>query len=98
MVNREAADRRAHNRAIICENALAIYIDLQQQTPGNCKGKALGEAFKGSWNWFEKFKKRTSIQLLFRHGVARIIVIEGYISQQIFNCDGAKHFGKKMPS
>ncbi|XP_028678623.1 tigger transposable element-derived protein 1-like [Erpetoichthys calabaricus] len=99
--------------AIICEKARAIYTDLQQQTPGTSTDEASGELFKASWGWFENFKKRTGIHSIVRHGEAAsadikaaedclktfagIIAAEGYIPQQVFNCNETGLFWKKMP-
>ncbi|XP_070268928.1 tigger transposable element-derived protein 1 isoform X2 [Myotis yumanensis] len=100
-------------KAIICEKARAIYADLLQQTPGTSMDEASGEPFKASRGWFENFKKRTGIHSVVRHGeaasadikagedhlrtFAEIIAAEGYIPQQVFNCDETGLFWKKMP-
>lgn len=75
--------------------------------------KALGELFKVCQGWFENFRKRAGIHLLFRHDKVlradmkaaedyiktfiRIITVEGYSCQQVFNCDEMGPFLKKMP-
>uniref|UniRef100_A0A8C8VHY4 HTH CENPB-type domain-containing protein n=1 Tax=Pelusios castaneus TaxID=367368 RepID=A0A8C8VHY4_9SAUR len=75
--------------------------------------KASGEPFKASRGWFKNFKKRTGIHSVVRHGEAAsvdmkaaeeylktfagIIAAEGYIPQQVFNCDETGLFWKKMP-
>ncbi|XP_051784390.1 tigger transposable element-derived protein 1-like [Erpetoichthys calabaricus] len=99
--------------AIICEKVRPIYADLQQQTPGTSTDEASGKPFKASRGWFENFKKRTGIHSVVRHGEAAsadikaaedylktfagIIAAEGYIPQQVFNCDETGLFWKKMP-
>ncbi|KAM3924817.1 tigger transposable element-derived protein 1-like [Leptodactylus fuscus] len=75
--------------------------------------KAHQDEFKGSHGWFEKFRKRTGIHSVVRHGeassadtkaaekfimhFAKLVEEEGYVSQQIFNCDETGLFWKKMP-
>ncbi|XP_051783372.1 tigger transposable element-derived protein 1-like isoform X1 [Erpetoichthys calabaricus] len=99
--------------ARICEKARAIYADLLQQTPGTSMEEASGEPFKASRGWFQNFKKRSGIHSVAKHGeaasadikavedylktFARIIAAEGYIPQQVFNCDETGLFWKKMP-
>ncbi|XP_068237203.1 tigger transposable element-derived protein 1-like [Palaemon carinicauda] len=72
------------------------------------------EEFKGSCGWFEKFKRWTGIHSVVRHREAsssdtkaannfvkkfeKIVEDEGYIEQQVFNCDETGLFSKKMPS
>uniref|UniRef100_A0A668TE05 HTH CENPB-type domain-containing protein n=1 Tax=Oreochromis aureus TaxID=47969 RepID=A0A668TE05_OREAU len=89
---------------IICEKASSIYNDLGPPTPPE---------FRASHGWFDRFKKRTGIHSVVRHGEAEssdqeaaeeflkkfeeLINQEGYIPQQIFNCDETGLFWKKMP-
>ncbi|XP_039624723.1 tigger transposable element-derived protein 1-like [Polypterus senegalus] len=84
-----------------------------QQTPGTLTDEASGKPFKASRGWFENFKKSTGIHSVVRHGEAAstdikaaedylktfagIIAAEGYIPQQVFNCDETGLFWKKMP-
>ena len=98
---------------IICEKAQAIYTDLLQQTPGTSPDKALEESFKASRGWFDNFRRRTGIHSVIRHGEAassdvkaaedylktsaEMIAAEGYVPQQVFNCDKTGLFWKKMP-
>ncbi|GLV46361.1 hypothetical protein CBL_20709 [Carabus blaptoides fortunei] len=98
---------------IICEKVRAIYTDLLQQTTGTSTDGVSGESFKASRGWFEKFKKRTGIHSVLRHGeaasadmkaaedylktFAEIIAAQGHILQQVFNCDQTGLFWKKMP-
>lgn len=88
--------------AIICNKALAIYTDLSQQIPAlvrtshrACNFKLVGACLR--------ILKRPGIQPLVRHveaviqdvktaedylkTFAGIVAAEGYIPQQIFNCD-----------
>ena len=69
--------------------------------------------FRASHGWFDRFKKRTGIHSIVRHGEAassdqkaaeefvkkfeELINQEGYIPQQVFNCDETGLFWKKMP-
>ncbi|GFT27189.1 tigger transposable element-derived protein 1 [Nephila pilipes] len=72
-----------------------------------------GEGFKASRGWFDNFKKRSGIHSVIRHGEAssgdikaaenfikvfeKLISEEGYLSQQVLNCDETGLFRKKMP-
>ena len=103
---------------IICEKACAIYADLKAaEDNGGDAGESSTdptfEEFKASRGWFEKFKKRTGIHSVVRHGEAsssdtkaaeefvklfeKIVIEEGYVAQQVFNCDETGLFWKKMP-
>ncbi|GIY27407.1 hypothetical protein CDAR_52471 [Caerostris darwini] len=100
-------------QTIICEKARAIYGDLLKQTPQTSIDEASEESFKASRGWFENFKKRSCIHSVVRHGEAAssdmkaaedyiktfsdLIKAQGYISQQVFNCDETGLFWKKMP-
>ncbi|XP_061746133.1 tigger transposable element-derived protein 1-like [Nerophis ophidion] len=99
--------------AIICEKARAIYASLLQKTPGTLTDEALAEQFKASRGWLDGFKKRIGIRFVVRNGevassdmeaaddylktFAEIIAAEGYVPQQVFNCDETRLFWKKMP-
>ncbi|BFZ12502.1 hypothetical protein BsWGS_15541 [Bradybaena similaris] len=99
---------------IISKKATAIFNDLLTEDAG--KGTADQEPhpeFKASRGWFEKFKRRTGIHSVVRHGEAsssdqkgaeefvrkfeQLVKDEGYIAQQVFNCDDTGLFWKKMP-
>ncbi|XP_068235719.1 tigger transposable element-derived protein 1-like [Palaemon carinicauda] len=70
------------------------------------------QEFKASHGWFDRFRKRTGIHSDVRHGEAassdkkaageflikfdELISREGYIPQQVFNCDETSIFWKKM--
>lgn len=102
---------------VICEKACAIYADLKAADNGGDAGESSAdptlEEFKGSHGWFEKFKKRTGIHSVVRHGEGAssdtkaaedfiksfktLIHREGYVAQQVFNCDETGLFWKKMP-
>ena len=72
-----------------------------------------GEEFKASRGWFDNFKKRSGIHSVIRHGEAssadikaaenfikdfeKLIGEEGYLPEQIFNCDETGLYWKKMP-
>ncbi|XP_051783832.1 uncharacterized protein LOC114652508 isoform X2 [Erpetoichthys calabaricus] len=98
------------SEAMLCEKARRIHGDLLQyytSTSGE------GEEFKASRGWFEKFRKRSGIHSVVRHGEAAIsnaatakefvknftkfVEDEGYIPQQVFNCDETRLFWKRMP-
>ncbi|GFS93895.1 HTH CENPB-type domain-containing protein [Nephila pilipes] len=70
-----------------------------------------GEGFKASRGWFDNFKKRSGIRSVIRHVEAssadikaaenfikvfeNLISEEGYLPQQVFNCDETGLFWKK---
>ena len=99
------------SEAIICEKAKALYADLLRQVAGSSKEEQV--EFKASRGWFEKFRKRTGIHSVVRHGEAAssdaaaaaafktefksLVESEGYLPQQVFNCDETGLFWKKMP-
>ncbi|GBN70131.1 hypothetical protein AVEN_163030-1 [Araneus ventricosus] len=90
-------------QGIICEKARAIYGDLLNQTPRTSTDEASEDSFKASRGWFDNLRKRTGIHSVVRHGEAassdvkaaedylktfsELIEANGYISQQVFNCD-----------
>lgn len=103
-------------QAAICHKATAIFVDLAKaQRDEGGEGTSTQEAptFKASHGWFERFKKRSGIHNVVRHGEAasadekaaqefieafkKLILDEGYIPQQVFNCDETGIFWKKMP-
>ncbi|XP_056379957.1 tigger transposable element-derived protein 1-like isoform X2 [Hyla sarda] len=71
------------------------------------------ETFRASKGWFERFKQRCEVKSVIRHGEAasanheaadsfkmefqRLMEDEGYLPQQVFNCDETGLFWKKMP-
>ncbi|XP_035205544.1 tigger transposable element-derived protein 1-like [Stegodyphus dumicola] len=103
-------------QAAICHKATAIFEDLAKaQRDEGGEGTSTQEAptFKASHGWFERFKKRSGIHNVVRHGEAasadekatqefieafkKLILDEGCIPQQVFNCDETGLFWKKMP-
>ncbi|XP_063302179.1 tigger transposable element-derived protein 1-like [Pelobates fuscus] len=106
-------------KAIICEKAKALHADLLKQQPvavtvATQPGtSADAEGFKASRGWFERFKTRSGIHSVVRHGEAassdvaaaeeyateflEVIVSEGYLPQQVFKCDETGLFWKRMP-
>nr|XP_020634084.1 tigger transposable element-derived protein 1-like [Pogona vitticeps] len=96
--------------AVICEKARALYTDLMAQQPGT---SAEPEDFKTSRGWFERFKARFGIHRVVRHGEAassdtttaedfaveflEVITTEGYLPEQVFNCDETSLFWKRTP-
>jgi len=95
---------------MICEKAKRLHEDLVKKHPGT-SGDA--DVFKASRGWFEKFKKRSGIHCVVRHGDATsanqkaaegfvqdfsdYIKANGFIPQQVFNCDETGLFWEKMP-
>ncbi|XP_068204215.1 tigger transposable element-derived protein 1-like [Palaemon carinicauda] len=71
------------------------------------------QEFKASHGWFDCFRKRTGIHSVVKHGETagsdnraaeeflktfeKVMSAEGYIPQQVFNCDENCVFWKKMP-
>nr|XP_020671309.1 tigger transposable element-derived protein 1-like [Pogona vitticeps] len=96
---------------VICEKARALYTDLVEQQPGT---SAEPEEFKASRGWFERFKIRSGIHSMVRHGEAassnvtaaedfaveflEVVTTEGYLPEQVFNCDETCLFWKRMPN
>ena len=97
------------SEALICEKALQIYEDLLKTTGGE---SASSFTFKASRGWFEKFRHRTGIHRVTRHGEAassdkaagekyvtefsETIKAEEYVPEQVFNCDETGLFWKKL--
>ena len=97
------------SESVICAKALDIYKDLKKSLPEVDHGD-----FKASRGWFEKFKGRTGIHSVVRHGEAssadkaaaekfvgefgKFVDSEGYTPQQVFNCDETGLFWKRMPN
>ncbi|GBM85365.1 Tigger transposable element-derived protein 1 [Araneus ventricosus] len=84
------------------------------QTPRTSTDEASEDSFKASRCWFDNFRKRTGIHSVVRHGGAassdvkaaedylkafsELIEANGYIPQQVFNCDETGLFWKKIPN
>ncbi|XP_028656937.1 tigger transposable element-derived protein 1-like [Erpetoichthys calabaricus] len=111
-INEKQLEGASISEAFISEKALQIYEDLKKKTP---QTSALSDfVFKASRGWFEKFKHRTGIHSVIRHGEAassdkagaekfilefkKIIEEESYVLQQVFNADETGLFWKKMPN
>nr|KAF6463386.1 tigger transposable element derived 1 [Molossus molossus] len=98
------------SEAMICEKAKMLHADLLKDTPGK---SAESDSFKASRGWFHKFKKRSGIHGVVRHGEAassnkvaadnfvtefqEYVEAEGFVPQQVFSCDETGLFWKKMP-
>ncbi|XP_069961022.1 tigger transposable element-derived protein 1-like [Cherax quadricarinatus] len=96
--------------SIICEKARQLHEDLVKKLPANSGDVS---EFKASKGWFERFKNRTGIHSVVRHGEAassdhkaaekyvhefqEYIEAEGLKPEQVFNCDETGLFWKKMP-
>ncbi|GFT04802.1 tigger transposable element-derived protein 1 [Nephila pilipes] len=99
------------SEAIICEKAGAIFQDLKRDvTETEGESSQAGEGFKASRGRFDNFKKRSGIHSVIRHGEAsggdikaaekvfeKLISEDGYLPQQVFNCDETGLFWKKLP-
>ncbi|XP_059558184.1 tigger transposable element-derived protein 1-like isoform X1 [Myotis daubentonii] len=97
------------SEAMICEKAKMLHTDLLRDSP---EMSAQNGSFKASRGWFDKFKKRSGIHVV-RHGESdstnkvaadnfvtefqEFIEAEGFVPQQVFNCDETGLFWKKMP-
>ena len=95
---------------IICEKARRLHDDLVKSYTDM---SADTDNFKASRGWFEKFKKKSGIHSVMRHGEAEsvnqeaseefiqvfndCIKAEGFISQQVFNCNETSVFWEKIP-
>ncbi|XP_034954627.2 tigger transposable element-derived protein 1-like [Zootoca vivipara] len=98
------------SESIICKKALHLHADLIKNTPGT---SAESDIFKASRGWFDNFKRRSGIHSVVRLGEAAsankedanrfvlafkdCVEAEGFLPQQVFNCDEAGLFWKKMP-
>nr|XP_053640973.1 tigger transposable element-derived protein 1-like [Cherax quadricarinatus] len=99
------------SQAIISEKARKLHEDLIKKMPATSDDVS---EFKASKGWFERFKKRSGIHSVIRHGEAassdhkaaekyvqefkKYIDSEGLKPEQVFNCDETGLFWKKMPS
>nr|XP_034969527.1 tigger transposable element-derived protein 1-like [Zootoca vivipara] len=97
--------------AVICEKAKALHTDLIQQKAGSSDAEP--EVFKASRGWFERFKTRSGVHSVVRHGEAassdapaaekfapeflQVVAEQGYLPQQVFNCDETGLFWKRVP-
>ena len=102
------------SEAIICEKALQIHEDVVKDMPTAGSSSGPEFVFKASRGWFDKFKHRSGIHNVVRHGEAassnkdaaesyvkefdEYVKAEGFLPQQIFNCDETGLFWKKLPS
>lgn len=109
-INEKLLAGESISEGIICEKARRLHDDLVKKYPGT---SADTDVFKASRGWFEKFKKRSGIRSVVRHGGSRsmnqeavgefaqefsnYVKVEGFLPQQVFNCDETGLFWKKMP-
>ena len=98
------------SETIICEKAKRLYDNLKQDSPGTSNQS---NEFKASRRWFNRFKQRSGIHSVVRHGEAasadkdaaekfvgefkNFVESEEFIPDQVFNCDETGFFWKKMP-
>ena len=89
-----------------------MHAGLLKDKPGT-RGEST-ELLKASHGWFDKFKKRTGSHSVVRHGEAanankgnaksyvteirEHVETEGFVPQQVFNCDKSGLLWKKMPN
>lgn len=108
-INQKQLQGDSISQNIISEKAKSIFADLVEKTPGTSTARE--EEFKASKGWFENFKKRTGIHSVVRHGEAassdadaaesfvgdfkKLVDNEGYLPQQVFNCDETGLFLEK---
>ena len=94
---------------MICEKSKRLHDDLVTKDPATSGDN---DVFKASRRWFEKFKKRSEIHIVVRHGEAAsanqkdaeefvqdfsdYVKANGFIPQQVYNCDETGLFWKKM--
>jgi hypothetical protein len=98
------------SEAMICEKAKLMHADLLKNKAGTSEES---EVFKASHGWFENFKKRTGIQCCgheqgasadtdaandFVTEFRKFVEAEGFVPQEVFNCDETGLFWKKMPN
>ncbi|XP_069187057.1 tigger transposable element-derived protein 1-like [Procambarus clarkii] len=98
------------SEALVCAKAKKLYVDLVRKTPGASSEEE--DIFKASRGWFEKFRKRSGIHSVVRHGEAassdkaaaekfvpefqEFVAEKEFLPQQVFNCDETGLFWKKM--
>ena len=98
------------SETIICEKAKRLYDDLKQDNPGTSEQS---NEFKASRGWFNRFKQRSGIHSVVRHGEAasadkdaaekfvgelkKFVESEEFTPDQVFNCDETGLFWKKIP-
>ncbi|GFT99141.1 tigger transposable element-derived protein 1 [Nephila pilipes] len=111
---REAAPRRYLEADHHLREGKSDLRRFAEANPQTSIDEASEESFKASRGWFENFKKSTGIHSVVRHGEAAssdmkaaedyiktfsdLIKAQGYISQQVLNCDDTGLFWKKMPN
>ena len=99
------------SESFICKKASEIYDDLVKKNLGTSDDTFEFKAIRG---WFEKFKNRSKIHKVIRHGEASsskkeatkkfvvqfndMVKKEGLLSQQVFNAGETDLFWKKMPN
>ena len=110
-INEKQLQGDSVSEAMICEKDRHLHSDLVASTPSSHNAEP--EDFKASRRWFEKFCKRSGIHCVLRHGeaassnkegaekfvdeFAAYVDSEGFIPQQVFNCDETGLFWKKLP-
>ncbi|XP_069187166.1 tigger transposable element-derived protein 1-like [Procambarus clarkii] len=95
--------------AIICDKARVLHEDRVKKTPGTLADSI---DFISSKGWFDNFSKRSGIHSVVKHGEAassdnpaaerfieeftEFVEAEGYLLQQVFNCDEKGLFWKRL--
>ena len=67
-IREKEMDGDSISEGIICEKALRIYSDLLKETPSKSAEGESWFTFKTSKGWFKKFKHRSGIHSVVRHG------------------------------
>ncbi|XP_028654700.1 tigger transposable element-derived protein 1-like [Erpetoichthys calabaricus] len=96
---------------MICEKAKLMHADLLKNKAGTSQES---EVFKVSHGWFDSFKRTTGIHSVVRHRegasadkdaandfvteFGEFVEAEGFVPQQVFNCDETGLFWKKTPN
>ena len=97
------------SEAIICEKAKQLFEELGAKAPITSSGPL--KEFSSTKGWFTRFRKRTGLHSVVRHGDAahrdaagqhcekfkKMIGEGGFVSQQVFKCNETGFFWKRMP-
>ena len=114
MIKEKELDGDIIIEGMVCEKALRISADLLKETPSKSAEGESWFTFKASRGWFEKFKHRSGIDSVVRHGETTSSNMEatekyvgdfrdfvnagGYLPQQVLSCDENGLYLKKMPN
>ena len=96
------------SEVMIREKTKMLHADLLKDSPGM---SAESDSFKASRGWFDKFKKRSGIHCVVKHGEAASsnkVAADNFMAEyqeyveakcycDVFSCDETGLFWKKMP-